>query len=49
MRNSINHLKKNYQATPAALQVFAEFEKEIKMYEQYSDYYGYEFFIMQKQ
>ena len=49
MQNSINHLKKNYQDTPAALQVFAEFEKEIKMYEQYSDYYGYEFFIMQKQ
>jgi hypothetical protein len=28
--------------------VFEKCEKESKIYDKYSDYYGYEFFIMQK-
>ncbi len=48
MQNSINHLKEKYHDTPAALKVFSECEDEIKMYEQYSDNFGYEFFIMQR-
>ncbi len=48
MQNSINHLKEKYHDTPAALKVFSECEEEIKMYDQYSDYFGYEFFIMQR-
>jgi len=31
-----------------AFQVFEECEKEIKIFNKYSDYFGYEFFIMQK-
>lgn len=48
MQNSIDQLKKKYHDSPAALKVFTECEEEIGMYRQYSDYYGYEFFIMQK-
>jgi len=48
MEKSIHKLKKKYHDNTVALQVFAECEKEIKMYETYSDFYGYEFFIMQK-
>jgi SAM-dependent methyltransferase len=48
MQNSLNHLKKKYHDTAAAQQVFDEFDTEIQMYKQYSEYYGYEFFIMQK-
>lgn len=48
MNNEVNKLKKKYHNNKTALQVFENFEKEIKMYEDYSDYYGYEFFIMQK-
>ena len=48
MNNEVNKLKKKYHNNKTALQVFKNFEKEIKMYHDYSDYYGYEFFIMQK-
>ncbi len=48
MEKRINELKKKYSDNTVALQVFAECEKEIKIYQKYSDYYGYEFFIMQK-
>jgi len=48
MQNSLNHLKKKYHDTPTAQQVFDEFDTEIEMYKQYSEYYGYEFFIIQK-
>ena len=48
MEKRINELKKKYSDNTIALQVFAECEKEIKIYQTYSDYYGYEFFIMQK-
>ena len=48
MNTVINELKKKYHDNKVALHVFEECEKEIRMYRTYSDYYGYEFFIMQK-
>jgi hypothetical protein len=47
MEKRIDELKKKYHNNTIALQVFAECEKEIKIYHMYSDYFGYEFFIMQ--
>ncbi len=41
-------LKKKYRENKIALQVFGECEKEIEIFYKYSDYFGYEFFIMQK-
>jgi SAM-dependent methyltransferase len=48
MEKSINKLKKKYHDNKIALQTFEECEKEIKIYNKYSDYFSYEFFIMQK-
>ncbi len=48
MNKEIKKLKKKYHNNKIALQVFEKCEKEIKIYDEYSDYYGYEFFIMQK-
>jgi len=48
MDEKIKELKKKYRDKKTALKVFESFEKESKMYYDYSDYYGYEFFIMQK-
>jgi len=47
MEKRIDELKKKYHVNTIALQVFTECEKEIKIYRTYSDYFGYEFFIMQ--
>jgi SAM-dependent methyltransferase len=48
MEKRIKELKKKYYDNKIALQVFEDSEKEIKIYNKYSDYFGYEFFIMQK-
>ena len=48
MEKKINELKKKYHDNKIAIQVFEECEKEIKIFHKYSDYFGYEFFIMQK-
>jgi ubiquinone/menaquinone biosynthesis C-methylase UbiE len=48
MQKSIDKLKKKYHDNKIALQTFEECENEIKIYNNYSDYFGYEFFIMQK-
>ena len=48
MDKKIKELKKKYFNNKIALKIFENFEKESKMYRKYSDYYGYEFFIMQK-
>jgi ubiquinone/menaquinone biosynthesis C-methylase UbiE len=48
MKTGIDTLRKKYPNNTAATQIFEMFEKEIKMYQDYSDYYGYEFFIMRK-
>lgn len=49
MEKRLAELKKKYRNNKIALQVFEESEKEIQIYNKYSDYFGYEFFIMQKQ
>jgi SAM-dependent methyltransferase len=48
MEKRIKELKKKYYDNKIALQVFEACEKEIKVYNTYSDYFGYEFFVMQK-
>ncbi len=48
MNKEINELKKKYHNNKIALQVFEKCENEIQIYNTYSDYFGYEFFIMQK-
>jgi SAM-dependent methyltransferase len=48
MEKRIKELKKKYHDKKIALQVFEECEKEIKIFNKYSDYFGYEFFVMQK-
>ena len=41
-------LNKKYQGNEIALGVFEGFRYEIDFYKKYSKFYGYEFFIMQK-
>ena len=48
MEKKIKELNVKYHNNKIALQVFEECEKEIKIFHKYSDYFGYEFFIMQK-
>jgi len=48
MNKKIKQLKKKYHNNKTALEVFENCEKETKIYDKYSDYYGYEFFIMQR-
>jgi ubiquinone/menaquinone biosynthesis C-methylase UbiE len=48
MNRVIKELKKKYHNNKIALQVFEKCEKESKIYDKYSDYFGYEFFVMQK-
>jgi len=48
MEKRIKELKKKYHNNKIALQVFEECGKEIKIFNKYSDYFSYEFFIMQK-
>ena len=48
MEKELPRLKKKYRGNDAALAVFEEFEKEIDFYRRFSNFFGYEFFIMQK-
>lgn len=48
MNKKIKELKKKYKDKKVALDVFKNFQEEAKMYDRYYNYYGYEFFIMQK-
>jgi len=48
MSKKIKELKKKYRDNNTALEVFERCDKETKIYDKYSDYFGYEFFIMQK-
>lgn len=41
-------LNEKYRDNKIALDIFDHMENEIKFYREYSDFYGYEFFIMQK-
>ncbi len=44
----LSFLKTKYKDYSEALQYFAAEEKEIEMYRKYSDYYGYAFYVLQK-
>lgn len=48
MEQELSRLKEKYQGNEIALGIFEEMEDEIDFYKKYSDYYGYEFFIMQR-
>lgn len=47
MEKELSRLRKKYQDNQTALAAFNEMEKEINFYKKYSDFYGYEFFVMQ--
>ncbi len=48
METSISRLKKKYTGNDVALGVFESAGCEIAFFREYSDYFGYEFFIIQK-
>jgi SAM-dependent methyltransferase len=48
MEEELTRLNKKYQGNEIALGVFEEMKNEINLYKKFSDFYGYEFFIMQK-
>jgi SAM-dependent methyltransferase len=48
MENELTRLNKKYQGNKIALGIFEEMKNEINLYKEYSDFYGYAFFIMQK-
>ncbi|NOX89990.1 MAG: class I SAM-dependent methyltransferase [Calditrichaeota bacterium] len=48
MEKELSHLNEKYQGNEAALAIFDEMRHEIDFYKKYSDFFGYEFFIMQK-
>ena len=48
MKKEIKMLKEKYKDNIEALEIFNVSEHEIGMYDKYSDYFGYEFFIMKK-
>ena len=48
MEKELPRLNKKYQGNEAALAVFEGFKNEADFYKKYSEFYGYEFFVMQK-
>jgi len=48
MEEELTRLNKKYQGNEIALGIFEEMENEINLYKKFSDFYGYEFFIMQR-
>ena len=48
MEEELSRLNKKYQANKIALGIFKGMKDEINFYREYSDFYGYEFFIMQR-
>ena len=48
MEEELSRLNEKYRGNKVALGVFEDFRNEIDFYKKYSEYYGYEFFIMQK-
>jgi len=48
IENELPRLNKKYQGNEIALGVFDGFRNEIDFYKNYSIFYGYEFFIMQR-
>ncbi len=48
IEKELPRLIKKYQGNKVASQVFVEFKNEADFYRKYSKFYGYEFFVMQK-
>ena len=48
MEENLSYLTKKYQGNEIALDIFEEMRNEIDLYKKYSDFYGYEFFVMQE-
>jgi SAM-dependent methyltransferase len=48
MEAELSRLNEKYKGNETALAIFKEMKKEIKLYKEFSDFYGYEFFIMQR-
>jgi ubiquinone/menaquinone biosynthesis C-methylase UbiE len=48
MEEELTRLNKKYQGNEIALGIFGEMRNEIDLYKKFSEFYGYEFFIMQK-
>jgi len=48
MEEELSRLNKKYQGNEIALGIFEEMKNEINLYKKYSDFYGYDFFIMQR-
>jgi SAM-dependent methyltransferase len=48
MEEELSRLNKKYRENKIALDVFESLRYEINMYRNYSKFYGYEFFVMQK-
>jgi hypothetical protein len=48
MEEAISRLNQKYRGNEIALNIFEEMKNEIDLYKKFSDFYGYEFFVMQK-
>jgi len=48
IEKELPRLNKKYQGNEVALAVFEGFRNEVDFYRKYSNFYGYEFFVMQK-
>jgi len=48
MEEELSRFNKKYRGNKVALGVFDDIKNEINFYKKYSEFYGYEFFIMQK-
>jgi len=48
MEEELTRLYKKYQGNEIALGIFEEMKNEIDLYKRFSDFYGYEFFVMQR-
>ena len=48
MEEKLTRLNKKYKSNKIALGIFEEMKNEINLYKKFSDFYGYEFFVMQR-
>jgi hypothetical protein len=48
MEEKLTRFNKKYQGNEVALGIFEEMKNEINLYKKFSDFFGYEFFIMQR-
>ncbi len=48
MEEELIRLNKKYKSNTIALGIFEEMKNEINLYKKFSDFYGYEFFVMQR-